>query len=221
VPAQVQHPRSGFKVNWRDVLSIKDDVITGMTEEQAKATLRHDSPLLVYVYDDNVEDQRYAIEESKAFADDRVLVGTRFFDCVRIDLESARDEAVLKFVKRAPALVLLRPDYKVGKTLYGKLTSKRVFSAMMSTVKKDYANCIDCVYKAQKKLTKKWNAFNAETAKMQSLSDKIADEPKREKRAQLKKQRDAMQKKLGEVEETLTKEETELYSLKVKQKKAT
>jgi hypothetical protein len=196
-------------------------VITGMTEEQAKATLKHDSPLLVYVYDDNVENQRYEIEESKAMADDRVLVGTRFFDCVRIDLESARDEAVLKGVKRAPALVILRPDYKIAKTLYGKLTSKRVFSAMMSSVKKDYENCIDCVYKEQKKLTKKWNALNADMAKVQALSEKIADEPQRKKRSKLTKERDEMQARLSKAEEALSKEETELYALKVKQKKST
>ncbi|MHC4959632.1 MAG: hypothetical protein ACYTGN_14800 [Planctomycetota bacterium] len=196
-------------------------MITGMTEEQAKATLKHDSPLLVYVYDDNVENQRYEIEESKAMADDRVLVGTRFFDCVRIDLESARDEAVLKGVKRAPALVILRPDYKIAKTLYGKLTSKRVFSAMMSSVKKDYENCIDCVYKEQKKLTKKWNALNADMAKVQALSEKIADEPQRKKRSKLTKERDEMQARLSKAEEALSKEETELYALKVKQKKST
>ena len=79
-----------------------------MSEEQAEATQTNDRPMIVFVYDADVDEQRYQVEEQKAFFDDKVAVGARFFDCLRIDLESAKtDRALAKSVKKGSTLVFL------------------------------------------------------------------------------------------------------------------
>lgn len=211
-----------FRIDWRDVVGISKDVITGMTEEEAKQTLKSDRPMLVYVYDDSDEeiDNRVVVEEDKAFFDDRVLIGARFFDCVRIDAESAKeDRALAKKVGRLPALVFVRPNYEVAKVLPGKFNAKRIFATMTSVIKKDYENCTTCVYKAQTKLARERAKLGSEWAKLDKLNLKIADEDNTSKRAQLQRERDELEKRLNDLQAEFNAREAKLYELKRKEKK--
>jgi len=211
-------------VEWRDVLSISQAVTTGMTEEQAKATLRNDRPMLVYVYDDDTkdedEDQRFFIEEAKNFRDDSVAVAARFFDCVRIDLESAKeDRAMRKKVRRGKTLVFVHPDYTVYKVLSAKASAKKIFSVMNALVKRDYDNCPHCVFGEQMKLVKEWVRVDVGYAKIAELTEGAKDEANRKKRAKLIRRRDEMQKDIATLEMKLGKRESELYELQPKAKK--
>ena len=126
---------------------VKVDVTSGMTESQAQAISRNDKPLLVYVYNDEADEEaRYSIEEASAFFDDKVAVGARLFDCVRIDMESAKSDNALKdHLGRANTIVFLRPDYKFVDSIEFKSTkvkARSVFGAMCKTMKLDYKNCV-------------------------------------------------------------------------------
>ena len=196
------------------MLRVSKDVISGMTEEESRSTLTTDKPMMVFVYDADAEDQRYMVEEDKVFFDDMVAVGARFFDCLRIDIESARtDRALAKSVKRAPALLFLRPDYTVHKTLTGRFSARKIFAAMCSTTKQDYKSCVKSAFAGQKKLNKERTKLDREWVKLDQLNSRIDDEKGQRKRAKLIKKRDALDKKLSDAEVKLDECEAKLYKL--------
>jgi len=212
-----------FRVEWRDAIRISQDVISGMTEEQARETLLADRPMLVYIYDGEAEeDLRFEIESSKAFLDDKVAIGARFFDCIRIDAESAReDRAIAKSFRSLPALVFLRPNFEVAAKLSGKFSAAKVFSSMCAAMKKDYANCVSTVVKAQQKVMKERVALQREWSKVDELDERIADEGSQSRRANLIQERESLASKLERAQQELAATEAKLYQLESKPDKTT
>ena len=196
-------------------MGVSKDVISGMTENEANATRSTDRPMMVFVYDADVDEQRFLVDEQKAFFDDKVAIGARFFDCLRIDLEGAKTDRVLKkAVRSAPALVFLRPDFTVHKTISAKrFSAGKIFSAMCSTTKQDYKACVASAVKKQAKISKERGKLSREWVKLEQLNTKIADEPSQRKRARFIKQRDVLQKKLTDIEVRLDDREAALYEL--------
>ncbi len=208
-----------FRIAWKDVTRISEDVTTGMTEEQAIETTRATKPMLVYIYDDKAEgDQRIAIEEDKAFGDEKVATGARFFDCYRIDAESAAaDRSLAKHSKRLPALVFLRPNYVPSDATFGRFSAGKIFSSMCATMKMDYDNCVATVVKKQADLMKERASLDREREKLDRLNTQINDESSAAKRASLVKERDALQAKLDEADGKLNAAEAGLYVIKAKE----
>ena len=125
-----------------------------MTEEEATRALRNERPLLVYIYPEagakEQDDPRVAVEEDPAFHDHGVVVGARFFDCVRIHEEDAREDRALKgYAGSAPCLVLVRPDFTPTKCLRGRFNAGRIFPAMGATLEMDYENSLKKIVKEQ------------------------------------------------------------------------
>ena len=195
-------------------MRVSQDVISGMTEEESRATLTTDKPMMVFVYDADVDEQRYLVEENKVFFDDKVAIGARFFDCLRIDLDSARDDrALAKKVKRAPMLVFLRPNYQVHKVLTGRFNAGKIFQAMCSTTRQDYKACVKSALRTQKLLSKERVKLDRQWVKLEQLNTKIADEGSQRKRAKLIKDRDALNEKLSAAEVKIDEREAKLYVL--------
>lgn len=194
-------------------------ITTGMTEEQAAAVHRNERPLLVYVYGDAAserdEDPRVAVEEDAAFRDERVVVGARFFDCVRIHEDDARQDGTLKrFAAAAPCLVFVRPDFTAEKSLRGRFDAARIFAAMCATVEKDYANCLKKTLKEQEKLEDALVAVYGRRAELGAMEQRLADEKDAAKRKQLQEKRDGLEAEVRAAEESLAAQEKALYELK-------
>ncbi len=208
-----------FRILWKDVTRVSEDVTTGMTEEEAVATTRATKPMLVYIYDDKADgDQRIVIEEDKAFGDEKVATGARFFDCYRIDAESAAaDRSLAKHTKRLPALVFLRPNYEPADATFGRFSAGKVFSAMCATMKMDYENCVATVVKKQADLMKERAGLDREREKLDRLNTQLNDEASAAKRAALVKERDALQAKLDEADGKLNATEAALYVMKARE----
>ena len=196
------------------------DVVTGMTEEQAEKAGRAERPMLVYIYDDgkDEDDQRGAIESDRAFTqDEKVAIGARFFACLRIEKESAKEDRVLaKYARRAPVLVFVRPNFDIVSSQSGRFNSSKIFSAMCSTMKKDYENCVSTVLKEQKKITKERADLQRDKDELTRLDEKIAEEENSRRRAVLNKERDELNEKITALEEKLRERENKLYVLERK-----
>ena len=197
------------------------NVTTGMSEVQAQAISRSDKPLIVYIYNDDADEEaRFSIEESSAFFDDKVAVGARLFDTVRIDMESARKDRVLKeHLGRENSLVFLRPDYKFAKAIQfkgTKIRSRSVFSAMCATMKLDYKNCVATTYKKMKTIQKARAKLSPDANKIAQMDDKILNEKSDKSRDKLVVKRDKMQDKLDSAYVTLDEKENALFTLNAK-----
>jgi hypothetical protein len=210
-----------FRVTWRDVTEVKVAVTSGMTEAQAKMVSRNGKPLLVYVYNDEVDDQaRYSIEEAGAFFDDKVAVGARLFDCVRIDMESAKSDGALKeHLGRENTIVFLRPDYTYAESIEFKSTkvkARSVFGAMCKTMKLDYENCVSTTYKKMKALQKERIKLEKDASKVADFDEKILRETSANKREKLVASRDKVQEALDAEYAKLDEQENKLFDLVAK-----
>ena len=210
-----------FKVSWRDVTEVKVEVTSGMTESQAEAISRSDKPLLVYVYNDIADEEaRYSIEEASAFFDDKVAVGARLFDCVRIDMESAKSDGALKeHLGRANTLIFLRPNYKfVGAIEFKstKVKARSVFGAMCKTMKLDYENCVATTYKKMKSIQKERAKLGPDSRKVLELEEKILGEENAKRRDKLVASRDKAQAELDEANAKIDEKESKLFNLVAK-----
>ncbi|MHC4224301.1 MAG: hypothetical protein ACYSX0_17190 [Planctomycetota bacterium] len=207
-------------MTWRDVERITKDIISGMTEEEATKAKLHDKPMMVYVYDANDEEERYAVEQDRNFTKEKVAIGARFFDRMRIDSECALEDRLFKQnVGRLPALYFLRPNYEVVSVMRGKFSSGKVFRTMCETMKKDYSNCVSTVLKKQREIMKDRVAMDKDRTKVERLNQQIADEKSARRRKSMIKERDAIEQRLSETEGKLRDREEALYVLAAKAKK--
>jgi hypothetical protein len=197
-----------------------------MTEEQATAASRNDRPILVYVYNDEIdEESRFSIAKASAFADDKVAVGARFFDCVRIDAATAKEDHALKaHIGRANSLIFVRPDYKVSKVFHFKgvkIQARKVFGEMCATMRLDYANCVKTAYGKMKKIQKERVSLDQDQVKVSAIDDKIVNEKSAKRRDKLVAERDKLQTKLDAQYEKIDAKEAKLFELTAKKSKAT
>jgi hypothetical protein len=158
-----------FRIAWRDVTSVGTDITTGMTEEEAAKASRAERPLFVFIQDADAE---VGTEDDAVFSDERVAVGARFFDCVRISKADAAEDRLLKpYVAKAPILLFLRPNYDVVASHPARFNASKVFDAMCSTMKKDYKNCVQTVLKEQRDIEKDRAALDRDREKLGKLED--------------------------------------------------
>jgi hypothetical protein len=150
-----------------------------MTEEQSAKASRAERPLFIFVHD---ADATTGTEDDKAFQDERVAVGARFFDCVRISRADAAEDRLLKpYAAKAPILLLVRPSYEVAASHPARFNASKIFDAMCLTMKKDYTNCVQTVLKEQREIEKDRAAVERDKEKLARLEEDSKNSPKVEK----------------------------------------
>jgi hypothetical protein len=176
---------------------------------------------MVYIYpepaSEREDDPRVAVEEDPAFRDESVVVAARFFDCVRIHEDNAREDRTLKgYARSAPCLVFVRPDFTAAKSLRGRFSASRIFPLMCATLKLDYDNCARKALKEQEKLEEELAKLYQRRAELAVIEEEIAQEKDAGRRGQRKAERDALAREVDGAEQTLRAQENALYELKPK-----
>ena len=193
-----------FQIRWRDATEVSREITTGMTEEESLKASRAERPLFVFIHD---PDATEGTEDDKAFQDERVAVGARFFDCVRVSKADAAEDRILKaYAAKAPILVFVRPNYEVAGTHTARFNASKVFDAMCATMKKDYKNSVDTVLKQQREIEKERAALEREKEKLAKLEEGSKASAKTEK----------MRTDLAATESALVTREETLYKLEPK-----
>jgi len=181
------------------------DITTGMTEEESAKASRAERPLFVFIFD---ADATVGTEDDKAFQDEKIAVGARFFDCVRISKGDAAADRLLKpYADKAPVLVFLRPNYEVAATHQARFNASKVFDAMCATMKKDYRNCVQTVLKQQRDIQKERAALDRDREKLAKLEEDAASAAKAEK----------LRAEIDAAESALVTREEALYTLDPKE----
>lgn len=187
-----------------------------MTEAEAAATANAERPMLVFVYPapkDGELHPRFLVEQDEAFRADKVAVGARFFDCLRISATDAAKDRVLKeAAEDAPCVVFVRPNYEVAKVV--KKTSERsLFRAMCKTMKLDYETCVATAYKKQERLLKEERELDKERVELIEIEQDLSETESKGKIKRLERKRDKLEAKINEKQAEIDEASAKLYEL--------
>src|SRR5262245_51125756 len=130
---------SNGSVSWKsqERVSPNNDVVTAKDGDEkgapAEVTRRAEKPMMVFISDPVVVDAFDKIEKV-VLVDDRVLIGSRAFTCIRLTPEqAAKDKLLASAGKETPRIVFVTEDYKDTLVLEGsKLSVGGLWSAMQS-----------------------------------------------------------------------------------------
>ena len=156
---------------------------------------------MVYIQD--LEGRR----DPALFENDKVGIGSRLFDCVRIRADRAEADPVLgRYVRQAPCVVLLRPNREAVAVLKTRTSAGRLVGSMSKTLRKDFDNKLSAIVREARDLAKK------ETA-LQLQRDRLA-------RLDRRQDRDRLQKEIETKEAALIQRREALYTLQPRGGKA-
>lgn len=174
---------------------------------EAKATenagrARADRPMLVYVMSDDNTDSTTRKLEDVCFADERVSIGSKFFDCIKVTAGDAMQDRLLAANgDSTPRLVVLTRDYDVQDVLEKReLSSGKLVRALSSAVRKDYANSFDSMVRDYGKLLNELDRLDGKRALIADKKERAGDNKSKLKKvereaAKLEKEMDAWKKK--------------------------
>lgn len=170
---------------------------------------RAEKPMMVYIADPAVGDVAFDKVEKVVLTDDRVVIGTWAFKCVRMTPEQASQNDVLKEAgKETPRIVFISTDWKDVKVLEGnKLSVGGLWSEMQAQFKKCFEGNLETNVKAMLKVLTEFDKIAnqrkvLEAAKEREDKPTPADEAKWKKEAE---ELDAAEKKANEKKAELLK----------------
>jgi predicted nuclease with TOPRIM domain len=149
---------------------------TGDAEaKDAAVGRRHaERPMLVYVMSDDNTDSATRKLEDVCFADERVGIGSKFFDCIKITAGDAmQDRLISKHGKDTPRLLMVTRDYNVKDVLSKKkLSSGKIVRGMSKLTKSEYKTSFD-------KMVSNYAKLLNELDRLEGKKGQIADSIKR------------------------------------------
>jgi hypothetical protein len=175
-----------LRINWRSLSEIAPQAVTTGVEENAEENadenaedskpsgMRAERPMLVYVTSDDPTDSTTRKLETVVWVDERVGLGAKLFDTIKISAADASQDRILSENGRfTPRVVLMTRDYKVTDVLQRKqISSGKVLKAMKRLAKKEYVTSFE-------KLVRNYTKLLNELDRLESKKTAIADQRRR------------------------------------------
>ena len=185
-------------------------------EEKTSSKRFADRPMMVYVMADDNTDSNTRKLEDICFADERVGIGSKFFQCIKITNGNALQDRILsENGKDSPRIVLMTRDYDVLEVLEGKkISSGRLVKAMSKCVRKEYKDSFDSMVSKYAKLLN-------ELDRLEGVKSLLADKRNRAGNNEAKLKKIEREQKEFEADmEKWKKAEEKLLAFKIKKLKA-
>lgn len=150
---------SGGSIPWtsKDRVSPENAVVTPRDGEETapitEPTRLADKPMIVFIADQAVVEGFDKLEKV-VFTDDRVLIGSRAFSCIKMSPEqAAKDKLLANAGKETPRIVFVTMDYKDTQVIEGnKITVGELWKVMQAQYKKAYEGNLETMAKAMSKV---------------------------------------------------------------------
>jgi hypothetical protein len=140
--------------------------------------MRAERPMIVYVPSDDPTDKTTRKLEQVVFKNEKLAVGSKFFDTIKISAGDALQDRILKEKTRVPRMVFLRRDYSVHAVLQQRqLSPSRILRAMKSLVKKEYVNNFDKMVKDYIKLLNELDRLEGRRTLLADTRNRLAGKP--------------------------------------------
>ena len=136
--------------------------------------MRAEKPMMVYVTSDDPTDKVTRKLEAVVFTNEKVCLGAKFFDTIKVSAGDALQDRILSENGRyTPRMVLLTREYKVVATLQKKqISGGKLLKAMQRVAKKEYATSFETMVRDYTKLLN-------ELDRLESKKSAIADQRRR------------------------------------------
>jgi hypothetical protein len=154
--------REGYGTTYLPLSALAKTAAGGIVwDSDGKAT----KPVLVYFYSGSTDDEKLEKAESKMFGNDDLAVATKFFSCLRIDVDQIENQEIRKrYAPKTPTFYVLDGAGKTLKKRTGNLSSKAIVSELVKAYKSVYSD----------NLSKRIKTFNKFLNRLEKLADKIA-----------------------------------------------
>ena len=133
--------------------------------------------MLVYVTSDDNTDAYTRKLEDVCFPDERVAIGSKFFDCIKVTTGNAmQDRLLAKHGKKSPRILVMTRDYEVLDVLEGKkLSSGKLVKAMSKCVGKEYKGSFDSMVSKYAKLLNELDRLEGVKALLADKKNRAGD----------------------------------------------
>ena len=173
-----------LRISWRSLNEIAPQAVTtGETEENAEEAnqtgMRAEKPMLVYVTSDDPTDKTTRKLEAIVFANEKVGLGAKFFDTIKVTHGDALQDRLLKEHGRfAPRLVFLTRDYAVTDVMQKKqLTAGKILKSMQKLAKKEYATKFETMVRDYTKLLNELDRLESKKAALADQRRRLQEKP--------------------------------------------
>ena len=203
-----------LNIQWKtqSSVAIKAAATGDATATENAGRARAERPMLVYVMSDDNTDSNTRKLEDICFADERVAIGSKFFDCIKITAGDAlQDRLLAAHGDSTPRLLLITRDYDVEEVLEKKeLSSGRVVRAMSGTVRKDYSDSFDSMVSNYGKLLNELDRLDGKRALIADKKQRAGDNKSKLKKVERE------EAKLQKEMESWKQKEEKLLAFKLK-----
>ncbi|MHC4974567.1 MAG: hypothetical protein ACYTG3_19810 [Planctomycetota bacterium] len=145
--------------------------------------------MMVYIPSDDPTDKTTNRLEQVVFKNEKLGVGAKFFDTIKVSAGDALQDRILKTKTRVPRMVFLRRDYSVHAVLQQRqLTPGKIIKVMKSLVKKEYVNSFDKMVKDYIKLLNELDRLEGRKTQLADTRARLAGKPNKSKAKKLARQ---------------------------------
>ena len=146
-----------LRINWRTLNTVAPQAAatgTATADANARTALRSEKPMMIYVQHDDDTDMTVRKLEDVVFVDERVALGAKFFDTIKVSPGNALQDRILKEAgKGTPRMIFLKRDYSVATVLRGKqISGSKMLKAMSRVARKEYVSSFDKMVRSYRKL---------------------------------------------------------------------
>ncbi len=221
--AHCEKSKARIKIKWRIDIGIDPKPDESDKSAEVVAIERSEwaeKPTIIYIPSDDAKDAITAKLESAVFLGEKLAIGAKFFDTVKIAARHALDDRVLTdYATDTPHIIFLKRDYTVHATLQGRqISASKLLKVMKALVRAEYVNDFDKMVREYAKLLNDLDRLEDQRAVLEKLRNRFDAEPNA---ARLKKLTHEEKAYDAAMEAWLEKEEKLLeFRLKPDKKKA-
>lgn len=206
-----------LSIKWRTANEVAPTApTTGEAEADSvrKQALRSDKPMLVYITSDDPTDKMTRKLESVVFSNEKVGVGAKFFDCVKVSTGNALQDRLLKESGDAtPRLVLITREYEVADVMENsQISGGKLLKSMKNVVKKEYVSSFETMVRAYIKLLNDLDRLESQKAAIADQRRRLQEKPNKSKEKKIARK----EKEYNEEMEAWSKAEQKILELRKK-----
>ena len=197
-----------LRIQWvqRDNIAPKA-AATGETlgEEEAEAgkaqdSLRAERPMMVYVTDDDPTNSIARKLEGVVFANEKVGIGAKFFECIKVSAGNALQDRILKDSGRlTPRIVFVGRDWKVtGRIEAKRISSGKLVKVMKTAARVEYENNFESMIRDYVKLLNNLDRLEAKKTQIADSKNRLASKPNAAKAKKLEREQREFEKEMAD-----------------------